>query len=203
MISWAGRAQDERIFRDIISPEKIMGDSLTAVSPPKVITHTNEYLIDINGDGNQEILFFVKKDCEDFLYLYDYQRNKKFEYKFELKGINARPYRVALHRIDGKTNVLLIYYYEGESNYIDLRSSVKLYFLTIDNQDLDSVYMYKGPMVFEEFKFFKSQYHLKNYEITFADLNNDGRNKIIVKNRGISQVFFYKEKGIWETFRTD
>ena len=118
--------------------------------------HTPYYDLDLNHDGNPEQIVFVKKDGEDWIEIFE-QKNKEsrkiFGYRFETKGFDSELYRIEFKKLSPKTYVILMYYFEGISRYIEMQSTARLYVGTIDNDDLKTISVFKGPSFFEEKKF--------------------------------------------------
>jgi hypothetical protein len=93
-----------------------------------------------------------------------------------------------------------MYYYEGVSRYTEMQATSRLYVGTIDNDDLKTLSVLKGPSFFEEHKSLKGHYHLRNYQVYLEDLNNDQVKELVIKYRMVSQVFIYNGSGEWKTF---
>lgn len=195
--------QDERYFRQIVSGELAKGAIAPDAKKYSYFIHTPYYALDLNGDGVPEKIVFVKKDSEDWIEIFDEKagvRNKVFSYQFETKGYDSELFRVELKRISAVTSVLLMYYYEGMSRYTEMQSTSRVYVLSIDNADLKSMKVFKGPSFFEEHKSLKGHYHLRNYQVYLQDLNKDDVKELIIKHHLSSQVFLYDGSGKWKTF---
>jgi hypothetical protein len=201
MMSGQVLAQDERFFRKLISGEFVHETEVKDVKKYSYILHSPEYLIDLNGDGKKESIVYFKRDSEDWIDIYDSDKKRIFKYKFEAKGSNAALYRVTKKKLDSNTDLLVLYYFEGETKYTSTDTSARIYLLTIDNQDFSKISVLKGPSIFEEFKSLKSHYHLKNYQVGIVDLNGDGKKEVEIKFRDISSVLIYEGNGKWKTFR--
>ncbi len=197
-------AQDERFFRQIFSGELSKTKLKTQIeNEPKSFwysAHTPYYQLDINRDGDAERFVFLKKDNEDWLDIFDKTKKKIFSYRFENMGINSALYRIELKTLSPTTDILFLYYYVGTTKFIDSDSSAQLYLMTIDNRDLKTLHVLKGPSYFEELKTRRGHYHQRKYKIEMAHLSSDIDNQVIVKYRGISEVFFYTGNGKWKTF---
>lgn len=193
-------AQDERFFRKLFSGEFVNEKKVQDEKHYSYAIHSSEFLIDLNDDGLKDSLVVVKRDSEDWLDVFNSSKDKVFSYKFEPKGANSALYRVLKKKLDEKTNVLVMFYYEGETNYVNYESSARVYLMTVDNKDLKTISVFKGPSIFEEQKTYKSHYHLRNYEVEVVDIDKNSKRELIVKNREMSQVFLYSGNGIWKTF---
>lgn len=199
-MSWRATAQDERYFRQLFSGEINKGKDEVEAKKYSYFVHSPYYALDLNRDGAPEQIVFVKKDNEDWIEILNFDKKKIFSYLFENKGYDSELFRVELKTLSPKTSILLLYYYEGVSKYINFQGTSRVYAITIDNNDLGTMKTFKGPSFFDEEKTFKGHYHKRNYEIILEDLNRDGVKEFIVKHRNTSTVFMYQGNGEWKTF---
>ena len=202
VVSWQVLAQDERYFRQLFSGELNKKGKSDARKYSWSI-HTPYYSLDLNRDGKEEQIVFVKKDNEDWIEIFDSEKNKIFGHIFENKGYDSELFRIELKTLNAATDVLLLYYYEGVSKYIDFQGTARIYAITIDNRDLKTLSIFKGSSFFDEVKTFKGHYHKRNYEVYLEDLNRDETKELIIKHRNASTVFIYKGQGKWQTFNQD
>lgn len=198
VVSYALMAQDERYFRQLFSGE--LQKKSETISAPKYsyVTQTPYYHLDLNQDGVLEKIIFIKKDNEDLIEIFDRQKIKLFSYRFENKGYDSELFRVELRTLSKASSVLLMYYYEGVSKYINFQGTARIYALTIDRNDLKTIAVFKGPSFFDEQKTLKGHYHKKNYTVSLEDLDKDFVKELIVKNNHTSNVFFYRGSGVWK-----
>lgn len=200
VLSWRATAQDERYFRQLFSGEINKGKEEVVEKKYSYLVHTPYYALDLNRDGVPEQIVFVKKDNEDWIEILNSDKKKIFGYLFENKGYDSELFRVELKTLSAKTSILLLYYFEGISKYIDFQGTARVYAITIDNNDLGTMKAFKGPSFFDEQKTFKGHYHKRNYEVILEDLNRDNVKELIIKHRNTSTVFLYKGSGLWQTF---
>ena len=197
-------AQDERYFRQLFSGELTKKSEAINDKKYSYFLHTPFYSIDLNHDGVSEQIVFVKKDSEDWIEIYDQShgtdKTKIFSYQFEALGFDSDLYKIEYKKLSAQTSIILLYYFEGVSRYTEMQATSRIYFITIDNNDLKTFKAYKGPSLFEEKESLKGHYHLRNYQIYLKDLNNDGVNEVVIKFRGMSRVFVYQGHGQWNTF---
>lgn len=199
-MSWRATAQDERYFRQLFSGEINKGKAEVDEKKYSYFVHTPYYALDLNRDGVPEQIVFVKKDNEDWIEILNSEKKKIFGYRFENKGYDSELFRVELKTLSPTSSILLLYYYEGISKYINFQGTSRVYAITIDNNDLNTMKAFKGPSFFDEQKTFKGHYHKRNYEVILEDLNRDGVKELIVKHRNTSTVFMYRGLGLWQTF---
>jgi Mor family transcriptional regulator len=200
---WKAMPQDERYFRQIFSGELAKSESRVEDKKYSFFFHTPYYALDLNHDGNPEQILFVKKDGEDWLEIYQQKNGEKtkiFSYRFDALGFDSELFRIEFKRLSSKTSIILMHYYEGVSRYLELQATSRIYAGTIDNDDLKTLSVLKGPSFFEEHDSKKGHYHLRNYEVFLKDLNSDEVRELIIKYRLVSQVFLYSGEGKWKTF---
>ena len=200
-MSCRAMAQDERYFRQLFSGEINKEQEAEKEKKYSHFFHTPYYALDINRDGKAEHLVFVKKDNEDWIEILDSDRKKFFGYQFENKGYDSELFRIEYKTLSSTTSILLLYYYEGVTKYIDFQGTSRVYAITIDNNDLKTLKTFKGPSFFDEQKTFKGHYHKRHYEVYLEDLNNDSVKEFIIKHNNYSKVFMYKGDGNWQSFK--
>jgi hypothetical protein len=200
-MSWGAKAQDERYFRQIFSGELNKKQEELETKNYSFITHSPYYALDLDRDGNPEQVAFVKKDGEDWVEILNKDKKKIFSYRLENKGYGSELFKIEMKTLGPHTTVLLLYYYEGVSRYIDFQGTSGIYAMTIDNNDLSTLSVFKGPSFFDEMRTFKGHYHKRNYQIYLEDLNNDLVKELVVKFKNTNRVFIYKGEGKWQTFR--
>jgi len=200
VMSWRATAQDERYFRQLFSGEINKKQEVVDEKKYSYFVHTPYYALDLNRDGVSEQVVFVKKDNEDWIEILNGEKKKIFGYRFENKGYDSELFRIELKTLSATTTILLLYYYEGVSKYINFQGTSRVYAITIDNNDLTTMAAFKGPSFFDEQKTFKGHYHKRHYQVYLEDLNRDSIKELIIKHRDASTVFLYKGKGRWQTF---
>lgn len=203
LLPWGAKSQDERYFRQIFSGELVKEGQRADDKKYSYFIHTPFYALDLNRDAVAEQIIFVKKDSEDWIEIFEEKagiKTKIFSYRFETKGYDSELFRIELKKLSASTSILLLHYYEGLNRYTEMQGTSRIYALTIDNNDLKTMAGFKGPSFFEEHKSLKGHYHLRNYQVSLQDLNNDESKELIVKFRETSQVFIYNGNGKWKTF---
>ena len=198
-MSSASFSQDERLFKEIISGE-LTGKNKNLNLRYKFRHISSFYEIDLNSDGLDESIAVEKSDGEDWIRIHDALKRPLKRFKLDTVGKNSKVYRVSLRKLSSHTKVLIVYFYEGLIDYFDTRGSTRLYFLTLDNNDLLKMKIFKGPILFEEMKKSTGSYHLRNYHLSLFDYNLDGIKEIAVKYNKISRVFMYRGDGEWYRF---
>jgi hypothetical protein len=195
-------AQDERFFRKIFSGD-LQEKNIQTDNGTKTFWYSAQtpyYQLDLNQDTIPEKLVFVKRDNEDRLEIFDSISTKIFSFRFENMGINSGLYRIEQKQLGPETDILFLYYYEGSTKFVNTDSSARLYLLTIDNKDLKTIHVLKGPSFFEERSTTIGHYHQRKYSVQLQFLNKSKYKQVIVKNRGMSEVFLYAGNGKWKTF---
>lgn len=200
-LSWQAVAQDERFFRQLFSGDLARPSDRVDQKKYSYVIHSPFYQLDINRDAKEENIVFVKKDNEDWLEVLDQEKKKVYSYQFENKGFDSELFKIELKTLSPSTSVLLLYYYEGVSRYIEFQGTSRIYALTIDNNDLGTMKTFKGPSFFDEHKTQRGHYHKRHYQVFLEDFNDDKVKELVVKHQRMSNVFVYKGEGRWMTFK--
>ncbi len=195
-------AQDERYFRELFLKNYQIDEAKDVKKTYFYTVPTPFYTIDINHDGKNESFVYSKKESEDWIDIFDHDKNIVFKYKFNTVGAKSRLYKIRFSNVDKNIGLAIFYFYEGVVNYHELDSSARLYFLTFKRQDFSQFKMIQGPYLFEEFKGMKGHYHQRIKQVEVMDLNNDNRNEIIIKHHLYSEVYAIKENGDFLVFPT-
>ena len=200
MIFLSGQAisQDELYFRDLFSgaltrkKEKIK-------QTYKWKANTPFYQIDLGGKKWPESLVIEKKDGEDWLHIHDDQKKRFFSFQFDVNGKDAQVYKISKNKISPNSEVLIIYYYEGNASYFKLSGTGSLDLLTIDDRKLDSISVTKGPIIWEERENLDKKYFQKGHLVELIDFNKDLTKEIRVRGKFTKNIYFYKGKGKWRS----
>ncbi len=190
-------AQDERFLRQLFTGSLKKSEEKVAPAAVHYKVRTPFYEFDFNGDLRNEKIIVEKLDAQTWIHVHAYNRERVFSHKFNVNGVNSDLYRIQVRNLSPTTRVFVLYFYEGKTEYVDFSGSARVYFMTIDNNDLKTLAVKKGPAVWEEVKVGTSHYHQRNYNLSLFDYNRDGVNEITVKYHLSSKVYFYKGKGKW------
>ncbi len=190
-------AQDENFIRKIFSKE-LQGKKKKPRAKKTLIQSSSPfYKFDINNDGRIESFVARKRNGEDWLNIHNYRGRAIYRAKLDSKGLNSWLYKISVRNLSYSTRVFILYYYEGSTEYFEFRSHSRVYFLTIDNKDLMSLSLFKGPAVFDEYETFKKDYFLRHYELNLFDYNNDGVKEIVLKYHLNNWIYMYRGAGKW------
>ncbi len=189
--------QDERYFRELISGE-LTQEKIKEKKVYKWTANSPFYQIDLGNKPYPESIVIEKKDGEDWLHIHDEKKTRIFSYHFDVNGKDSQVFRISKKKISNKTDLLIIYYYEGNTDYRNFRGSVRLYFLTVDNRDLNTISVFKGPICWDEREMPGGKYTQKKFEVDLIDFNNDGVFEIAVGGKFLYQVFSYSLGAKWK-----
>jgi hypothetical protein len=190
-------AQDERFFRKLFSGDLKDKEVIDNRATPTFQVAGTFYSYDINKDGRIESLVSEKRDGQEWLNIHDYKGKIIYSAHFETLGLNSWLYKVSIRNISNNTRVFIFHFYEGSTEYLEFKGQSRLYFLSIDNRDIKSLSLYKGPIIFDETESFKKDYHLRSYKMDLVDFNGDGVNEISLKYHLNSWVYLYHYPGKW------
>lgn len=189
-------SQDERYFRELISGDLIHKKGKEKKNY-KWSANSPFYEIDLGNTQYPESIVIEKRDGEDWLHIHDHKKSRIFSFHFDVNGKNSRIYRVLRKKISKSTVLLLIYYYEGNTDYRYFNGAIRLYFLTVDNRDLSTIAVFKGPVYWEEQETVGEKYFQKKYQVNFLDFNNDGILELAVGGKFLINVYSYSLGGKW------
>ena len=193
-------AQDEQFMRDFFMGQ-LHKQTQEPQRDPTYRKASAFYEIDLTRDRRFESLVYEKQDGQDWLHIHDTSGQRVYSYRFETKGPNSRLYKVQMQRLSPLTDVLLLYFFEGEIDSIEFHASSRLYFLTIDHQDLSTISTFKGPSVWDESTQHPNSYWKRKYSIGLKDLSNDLVKEVIVKQGQVSRIFKYIDFSEWIEIR--
>ena len=190
-------AQDERFFRKLFAGELIKQKVIDDREIAKHQVAGTFYRYDIDKDGRLESLVSEKRDGQEWLNIHDYKGNVIYRAQFETLGLNSWLYKVSIRKISNSTRVFILHFYEGSNEYLEFKGQSRLYFLTIDNKDVKTLSLYRGPILFDEVETFRKHYHTRSYHLDLVDFNKDGINEISLKYHLNSWVYIYNYPGKW------
>lgn len=190
-------AQDENTFRELYlyadrekSKQKVEKDY-------RIKARSNRHLIDMTGDHRPESFYYAKKDGEDWFHLFDNNGKEVLRYRLDNVGPWSRLFRLQKRALNEKSDVYLLYFYEGVTKYLNFKGTSRLYFLTIDNNDMKTASVYKGPILWDETRDFRDHYHQRKYEVSLFDHDRDKVREVTVKYGRMSRIYKYMGDGKW------
>lgn len=197
------QAQDERFFRRILS-----GELIESERPPvfektyHFVAQSPLYEIDLNGDKKKEALSYEIKDGEHWINIFSASDGKKiiFQGKMETAGKDASLFKISLRELSSKLKVLILFFYEGNSQYLDFNGTGRVYLITFEKNDLSTLHLSPGPAFFQEKEQRNLGYYQRNYAVEIFDYNKDGVRELTVKHGHISRVMMYLGGGKWKEF---
>lgn len=194
-------AQDERYYRQILSGE-LPKSSVDVKEDP--IQHLSlmgsRYLVDLNGDGNDEILQPQKRDGVDFLEIRDASERKIFEAKLFVMGAESHLFKIKLVSLSPKVKTLILFMDEGFTQGRKFESSGRIFLIAFENNDLATMKFAQGPHFYHEKAGQREQYWTRDYMVNIVDMNNDGVKEIAVQYNHIQRILIYKGFGEWSRF---
>jgi hypothetical protein len=196
-VSHGALAQDERFFRELFSGDLVKKENKVLKGIPKFRHAGDIHKFDLNGDNRLEGIIAEKKDGQDYIHIHDWKGERIFSGNLRPMGLSSWLYRISIRRFAKNSKVLILYFYEGETEYLEYHSNVRLYFLTMESNNLKNLSLSVGPVIWDEHKDFKDHYHQRRYRIGLHDYNKDGIKEIAVHYHLSSRIYFYKSPGRW------
>ncbi len=189
-------AQDERFIRDIFS-HQLSRPQDRAQRQPIYTAASPYYQLDITGDGRREAIVYEKRDGQDWIHVHDSSGNQVYSYRFDTVGLDSQLYRIQRRSLSRETDAFLLYFYEGHTDYLEYHGTGRLYVMTMDRRELDSLSVYRGPIVWQERDSFRQGYWNREYTVDLQDLNDNGIREVIVQNYTLQRVLLYRGSGHW------
>lgn len=194
------QAQDERLFRELLlNGEKERVESKVEALY-RIKARSNRHYIDLTGDNRPESLFTSKRDGEDWLQIYDHKGKEVLRELLMPHGPFSRLYRIQIRKLNDASKVMVLYFYEGVTRYLDFRGTTRIYLVSYDNNDLETLSIYKGPVIWDENRTFREHYHQRKYEVSMYDLDGDNTRELTVNYGRMNRVYKYLGKGKWHNF---
>lgn len=188
-------SQDESFYRDLFNGN-LYSQSKDAMIY-KIEVESPKYMIDLNSDGVMDSFQTVKRDGVDFIRINDTYGKSVFMDKLLTKGKNSSIFKAKLVKVNSKTNVLILFYYDGEIKTSRYEASARLYFVTFVNNELKKASLYKGPYFFHEKEKASGKYWNRRYSVNVMDYNKDSQNEISISYNNSSKVYEYIGEGLW------
>lgn len=185
---------NERLYKEIRSTKKI---SAKQKKVAKVSVRSSRYELDINSDGIFEYIQTEKRDGLDFIYIKDHRRENILTMKLDSMGDQSYLYKVKLKRLSKKSNILILFYDEGFIQSYNFAKAARIYFVVIENNNLKTLYTFKGPHFFIEEQTPHNSYINRKYAVDVTDLNGDGINEVYASYKSIYRIFSYQGNGDW------
>ncbi|MBI2521818.1 MAG: hypothetical protein HYV97_15490 [Bdellovibrio sp.] len=193
-------AQDERYFRKMITGE-VGKEMATKDKPvPRIKVDSRVYRLNLGGDSQLEGLFYEKKDGQDWFYIVNGQGQEIRSFKLDTMAGDSKLYKINIRELSNRTQLLILNFYEGKNTYLDFDARARLYFITIDDRDLNKITFFKGPAFWHEYAGHRDHYHQRFYTTELIDLNHDGIKEVQVQHNGNIWVYLYEDLGKWHTF---
>lgn len=194
--SWA---QDELVFRSLFTGEVLKENEGVKVEiKHQYLARSPLYLVDLNGNDRREGLNFIYKDGTYWFELYDFKREKLFEYKFQSLGAKAQVHRVRLVEISKNIKALVFYFFEGVTSYVESTATGRLYVLSFENGELKDLKMNRGAPYWYEKKDHLGRYQRRRYEMNVVDIDEDNVKEVITSSGKINHIMRYVGKGVWK-----
>lgn len=197
-VSWESLAQDEVFFKSILNKSLLKSQKIE----DRVFhfeTYKNAYHYDITKDGQQEMIIPSKKDGIDWIEIKDFQGKSLFSGRLQAYGLESILYKIKIVKLSKDTTALLLFYMDGETNWVSYERSARVYLLTYHEQKFSDK-LFKAVHIAIEKEKTRDQYWRRKMSVETADYNRDGVKEIIISYESIQHIFVYSEKNGWKRF---
>ena len=161
------------------------------------VVQTPYYELDLADTAFNESIVYEKKGVNDWIHLFNSEKKKVFSLNLAPQGWDSKVYKISIRDLSPTLRLIAIHYFEGNTIFINEYRISRLYFLTIENNNLDKLNVIKGPVIWEDSIIPKKLKRSRLYELSFEDINNDGTKEVLLKSNNITHIFHYLENGKW------
>ena len=201
LITFSSHAQDERYYRQILNGDlPKFTQKMGEVFEHQFNVQGASYQIDLNGDGVEEIIQPQKRDGVDWIEIRSMSQTKIFEGKLPAIGSSSSLYKIKLAYLSPSVKVLVLFLDEGYSLGLKFESVARIFLLSFENNDLNSLKLTMGPHHFHEKEGQRNQYWRRDYFVEIRDVNNDNVRDIVVQYNHIQRIMIYKGFGEWSRY---
>lgn len=193
-------AQDERYYRQILTGELPKTDTPKESFVRNYLVKGAEYMVDLDGDGIEEIIQPEKRDGTDYLNILNSSRASIFSAKLFATGGNSWIYKLRLVHLTPRVKTLIVFLDEGSTRGLRFESTAKIYFLSFEDNKLSTLTMNPGPHIYQEKEGQRDQYWRREMVVDVADLNKDLKREIIVHFGHIQHIYEYMGSGNWAKY---
>lgn len=190
--------QDERYYRQIISgtlPQALSGQAPSDL--PQFNVEGKHYLVDLNGDGIEEVIIPQKRDGVDYIDIRNSSQKSLFSAKLFATGGDGWLYKARLFNVKEGIRGLILYFDEGSTRAKRFESMARIFVLTFPINDLSQMTLTEGPHFFHEKEAQREQYWRRDYLVEIKDLDKDKVNEIVVRYHHIQRIMKYIDRGVW------
>jgi len=200
LLSHKAFSQDERTFRDILTHSERLDATRRLAPEYKYQARSHRYYLDIDEDGAPESFYSSKRDGEDWLTIFSNKGREIYRFRFDTVGPWSRLFKIQMRRISKSTKVLILYFFEGMTKYINFQGTSRVYFLTLENNNFKTLSTFKGPYTWDEYRSFKEHYHQRKFKVSLFDFDKDREREIAVRYGLITRVYKFMGEGIWKSY---
>lgn len=187
-------AQDEWFFRDMLKGDVVVPP--VEYSRQHYFSEAKNIALDITGDGRTEFLRFQIIDGKNYLKVYNDKKELLIEQKLEIKGYDAKPYKIIKKHLSKNIIATMIVFFEGKTGYLEKQGTSALYATVIEDGNLEHLKFKKIASVWLEHEKLDN-YVRRPYNINFEDINLDGRLELVVNSGIVRKIFFYQSHNTW------
>lgn len=191
------QAQDERVLRYLLRKKQFKEKSLMDRTHFRL--STKWYELDLDSDKRNEKISMENNDGINYLVIRNYRNFPIFRQAFLTQAIGGIVHKLRLVQVSRDTRLLMVYYFEGVTEYLDFQATGRLYFVSWKNNDLKTIKMSRGPHYWQESKGYRGNYFNRRFKVYLKDFNSDGIKEVAVKLGTISRVYHLMRNNEWAT----
>lgn len=154
------------------------------------------YHIDISGDEVREYIGTKIEDGIPHLTIYDSRKNIVFDEKFPISGFNSHIYRLKRRRISNNKVALLVYLFNGNTNYINTMGSASVWAMVVEDGKLENLVLKSFGNIWLENKDNYGLYK-RAHQVEFKDINRDNQLDLIITSGSVFKAYSHLKNGKW------
>lgn len=155
------------------------------------------YSLDLTGNGVKEFVGTRIVDGVPRLSIYDAQKNKVFEKTFPISGFDSHIYRLKTKKIAKNKVALLIYLFNGNTNYIDTFGSSSLWSIVIQDGSLKDISIDTFGNIWSENEDSYGNYK-RAHQVDFQDVNHDGQLDLVISSGSVLRAYSHMSANNWQ-----
>ena len=121
-------AQDERVLRYLLRKKQFKEKTL--IDKTHFRLTTKFYEIDLNDDNRNEKISMESNDGINYFVIRNHRNFPIFREALLTQALGGIVHRVRLVEVSSETKLLIVYYFEGKTEYLDFNATGRLYFIS-------------------------------------------------------------------------
>ncbi len=201
MVGLSSYAQDERYYRQILGGDiPKLNEVVKETAETQFSVRGSAYKFDLNDDKLEETIEPQKRDGVDWIEIRNSSGTKIFEAKLLAMGVDSEIYKIKIVHLSKTLKAAIIFLDEGVIKSRRFESTARIYVVSFENNDLQTMKISEGPHFFHEKEGTREQYWRRDFMVNIYDIDGDGTREIAVQYNHIQRIMKYVGRGEWQRF---